>query len=235
MNSLIKKLYQFIDGNFPAVGRLLRRAYALGRINTVKKRIAGSGNWIVYDGAFLKSVLFDIQGKGNRIEIEKGARLNNVVFYVRGDNHTIRISENCVFNRGGMIWCEDSNCALTIGKNSTFEDVHLALTEPFSRITIGRDCMFANDIDVRTGDSHSIILEETNKRINPAENVLIGDRVWVAAHVILLKGTHMADDSVVATGSVVTRQFEKPGIVVGGNPAKQLREGIRWVRERILD
>jgi acetyltransferase-like isoleucine patch superfamily enzyme len=235
LTSLIRKLYRFIDGKFPVAGVLLKRLYSRRRVNSIKKRITGSENLIVYSKAYLNSVLFDINGSGNRIEIEEGSRLNNVVFYIRGNNHSVKISENCIFNRGGTIWIEDSDCMLTIGENSSFEDVHLALTEPWSKITIGRDCLFANDIDVRTGDSHSILSQETNKRINFAEDVIIGNHVWVAAHVILLKGTHIPENSIIATGSVVTKQFEKEGIIIGGNPAKQLKEGITWTKERIFD
>ncbi|CAN2040983.1 hypothetical protein GMMP15_2170001 [Candidatus Magnetomoraceae bacterium gMMP-15] len=142
------------------------------------------------------------------------------------------INRECHF-KGGNIWFEDANCSLTIGENSTFVNVHLALTEPNSHIKIGQDCMFAYDIDVRTGDSHSIILQESNERINYAKNVTIGNHVWVAAHSILLKGSVIPDNSVVASGSVVTKKYNTKGIIVGGNPAKQLRDGITWARKRI--
>ncbi|MGS0525300.1 hypothetical protein ACU8V7_09025 [Zobellia nedashkovskayae] len=84
-------------------------------------------------------------------------------------------------------------------KNSTFEDTHLAVTEPSSKVTIGVDCMFANTIDIRTGDSHSIIDIKSNKRINYAKNIIIGNHVWVGAHSSILKGATIADNSIVAT------------------------------------
>jgi acetyltransferase-like isoleucine patch superfamily enzyme len=181
----------------------------------------------------LSSVVFDIRGDCNNVQIKEGCILRNVTFYIRGNNHKILINRNCRFNIGGNIWFEDCNCFLSIGEESTFEDVHLALTEPGSQIIIGRDCMFAYDIDVRTGDSHSIISQRTNDRINYAKNIHIGDHVWIAAHCILLKGTSIPDNSVVATGSVVTKQYQTNGIIIGGNPAKQLKGGITWDRKRI--
>ncbi len=93
--------------------------------------------------------------------------------------------------------------------------------------------MFARDIDVRTGDSHSIVSQQSGERINRARDVSIGNHVWVAAHCSILKGVSIADDSVVATGSIVTRSFEKSGIIIGGNPAAELKQGIHWLRERI--
>lgn len=216
----------------PFTGALIRRFRQRRRSINVIHKVKGR-NTISYRGANLSAVTFDIEGDNNRITIEENCVFNNVSFYVRGDNHSITIKSGCVFRHGGDIWMEDSECSLFIEENSTFENVHLALTESKSTIKIGRDCMFASDIDVRTGDSHSIVLEQTGERINRAKNVLIGNHVWIAAHCVILKGVTIADNSVIATGSIVTRSFEKSGIIIGGNPAVQLKEGINWLRERI--
>jgi glycosyltransferase involved in cell wall biosynthesis len=215
-----------------ALGKLfeqIRRQF----FNNTKRMIQGGNNTILYDNAILSSVTFDIKGEGNKIEIMEGCVLKNLTFYIKGNNHKVFMDKGCEFRHGGSIWIADSDCSLIIGEKSTFEDVHLALTEPGSQIAIGRDCMFAYDIDVRTGDSHSIISLESNARINYAENVFIGDHVWVGAHSIILKGVSIPDNSVVATGSVVTRSFETSGIIVGGNPATIIKKGITWSRERI--
>jgi hypothetical protein len=31
----------------------------------------------------------------------------------------------------------------------------------------------------------------------------------------------------------VTKQFEQAGIVIGGNPARQIKTGVDWSRKRI--
>ena len=195
--------------------------------------IHGKNNTISYENALLSSVIIDIRGDGNTIEIQEGCILNNVTFRIRGNGHKVLINRGCQFKRGGNIWLEDSHCSLIIGKNSTFVDVHLAVTEPDSQIVIGQDCMFAYDIDVRTGDSHSIISKESNERINYAEDITIGNHVWIAAHSTLLKGSVIPDESVVATGSIVTEKYNTTGIIIGGNPAKKLKDGITWTRKRI--
>lgn len=195
--------------------------------------IHGKNNTISYETALLSSVIIDIRGDGNTIEIQEGCILNNVTFRIRGNGHKVLINRGCHFKRGGNIWLEDSHCSLIIGENSTFVDVHLAVTEPDSQIVIGQDCMFAYDIDVRTGDSHSIISKESNERINYAENITIGNHVWIAAHSTLLKGSVIPDESVVATGSIVTEKYNTTGIIIGGNPARRLRDGITWTRKRI--
>jgi acetyltransferase-like isoleucine patch superfamily enzyme len=186
-----------------------------------------------YGNSILSSVLVDIKGDRNRIEIEDGCLLNRVTFFIRGDDHRIEIKKGCRFSGGGALWLCDRNCSLVIGENSTFEDVHIAASEPGSKVEIGEDCMFAYDIDIRTGDSHSILDSRTGERVNPARDVYIGKHVWVAAHTILLKGVSIPDDCVVATGSVVTRSCDERGVVLAGNPARTVKRQITWSRKRI--
>jgi acetyltransferase-like isoleucine patch superfamily enzyme len=129
---------------------------------------------------------------------------------------------------------EDDACEAVIGENTTFEDSHIAVTEPNSKITIGKDCLFAYDIDLRTGDSHSIVDSITHERINFAQNINIGNHVWIASHVSVLKGVHISDNSVVATRAVVTKSFVENNILIGGIPAKKIKGNINWDRQRII-
>lgn len=198
------------------------------------KKIRGSGNSVLHS----KSTIFtntkiDISGNSNKIIISENCSFRNVKFYIRGNNNLIRISPNVNFYRGGELWIEDDNCSIEIGKDTSFEDTHIAVTEPGSKITIGEDCMFAYNIDIRTGDSHSILDSRNNHRINYAKNIVISDHVWVASHCSILKGVTLMKNSVIATRSVVTKPFIQEGIILGGSPAKILKENILWDRKRI--
>lgn len=199
----------------------------------VTKRIVGDGNVLSFSTALLRSVDIDIVGNGNEISISDGCVFIGVKIHIRGDNHKIIVDSGCRFNGGGMLWIEDRNGHLNIGKNSTFENVSIAITEPFSRVDIGEDCMFAYDIDIRTGDSHSILDLSTAERVNFAANVFIDDHVWIAAHCILLKGVRLGEGSVVAAGACVTKAYEEPNIILAGNPAKIVKRNISWSRERL--
>lgn len=223
--------------SFPLLAKFLRMLRRNTFLKVQYKRfITGKGNKLRIDeSALFLKCKFDIIGNNNEIIIEESTLFNNVTFNIRGNNNMIWISKRVAFNKGGLLYIEDENCEIKIGERTTFEDVHLAVTEPKSKITIGEDCMFAYDIDLRTGDSHSILDSTTMKRTNYARNVEIDDHVWVASHVSILKGVKLLKNTVVATRSVVTKSFEKEGILIGGTPVKVLKEGITWDRKRIYE
>ena len=218
-----------------SIGNIFRNLNPKNRIRKRNLDIRGEGNHIQCNDKFLSSTKFEIWGNNNRIEIGDGCQLKDVIFHIEGDDHLIQIGNNVAFNIAGSIWFEDHQGTLTIGDDSTFENVHLAVTEPHSTLTIGQDCMFSYDIDVRTGDSHSVIVSEENKRTNYAENISFGDHVWVASHCVILKGSIIGSNSIIGTRSVVTKPFPQDGVVVAGNPAKIIKEGINWKRERVYD
>ncbi len=198
----------------------------------LRQSVHGRDNLFEAGDARLSNVELDIAGDRNRITVGAGAQLFGLKFHIRGSDHRIEIGPGCRVTRGGLFWLEDDACELKIGAGTTMVEVHIAVTEPGSRAVIGKECMFANDIDVRTGDSHSILDAASGQRINFAGDVTIGDHVWVASHVVILKGVEIGENSVVAAGSIVTKSCP-PGSLLAGNPAKVIKEGITWKRERI--
>lgn len=53
--------------------------------------------------------------------------------------------------------------------------------------------------------------------------IVIGDDVWIAGNCIILAGVSIGDGAIIAGGSVVTKSVP-PYAIVGGNPAKLIRE-----------
>lgn len=198
----------------------------------LNKSISGIGNTINININSCKNVNIKINGNNNSIHIGS-ARAHNLDIFIKGNNNSL-IIEDKVFYKKGNIVIADGNGLIEIGRHTTLEDVHLACTEPHSKIMIGTNCMFANGIDVRTGDSHSILDKSTMKRINPAKDVLIGNHVWVGAHSSILKGSKINDHSIVATRSVVTKLFNETNVILAGIPAKIIKNEIIWDRKRIF-
>lgn len=57
----------------------------------------------------------------------------------------------------------------------------------------------------------------------PAEKVHIGKNVWISTHVVILKGVHIGENSVVAAFSLVRKSLPADTLA-GGIPAKPIKE-----------
>ncbi|MBQ0075134.1 MAG: acyltransferase [Prevotella sp.] len=168
-----------------------------------------AGNSIITgEGCSLTDCRFLIKGKNNKITIGNHCALKGVRFWMSGDNNEIVIDDYT-----------------TVGHNTEFA------TLEGTCISVGKDCMFSHDIRVRTSDSHSV-LDQDGKRTNPAKDISIGNHVWIGLEVLILKGSEIKDNSVVAARSMVTKPFTKKNCLIAGAPAKELKLNINWSRDR---
>jgi acetyltransferase-like isoleucine patch superfamily enzyme len=225
-----KSLSTMLKERFPGPAAFARKLLR-GGSGQVQRTIRGQGNVFMAEGAKLSGVQVDIIGDNNSISIAPDCVLANVYFRLRGSGHQIEFGEKCRISRGAVLWFEDRAGVLRVGSGTTMVEVHIAVTEN-SKVLIGEDCMFANDIDIRTGDSHSVIDTQTGERLNFPGDVVINRHVWIAPHTVILKGVTIGENSIVATGAVVTKSCEA-GVIMGGNPAKAIKSGVSWKRERL--
>ncbi|MEI6887720.1 MAG: acyltransferase [Bacteroidota bacterium] len=90
-------------------------------------------------------------------------------------------------------------------------------------VTIGNDIMLAQNI-VLSGLNHSF--EDLSKPISHQKQttsmITVEDEVWIGANVVIVAGVRVGKHSVIAAGSIVTKDVP-PFSVVGGNPAKILK------------
>tara|TARA_B100000029_G_scaffold435252_1_gene449146 strand:- start:39234 stop:39785 length:552 start_codon:yes stop_codon:yes gene_type:complete len=86
-------------------------------------------------------------------------------------------------------------------------------------IVIGNNVVFGHGVELYTSD-HDPDDPYFARRDAP---IKIHDNVWIGSSAIILKGVTIGEGAVVAAGSVVTRDVEAFNIV-GGNPAKLIRE-----------
>ncbi|GGP08865.1 DapH/DapD/GlmU-related protein [Oceanobacillus neutriphilus] len=105
---------------------------------------------------------------------------------------------------------------LTIGKN----------------VFINSGCRFQDQGRIIIGDGsligHNVVFATINHDYNPLNRgtmylkpIELKERTWIGSHATILPGVTVGENSVVAAGSVVTRDVP-PDTIVGGNPAKFL-------------
>lgn len=196
-----------------------------------KNRIAGKRtNCIRFIGAILKRSTICIDGNNNSIYIDEGSKICNVQIEIYGSYNQIIIGKNVCLN-GVKIHIEDDKNVITIGDDTQiFENTELAVIEG-TKISIGNNCLISSEVDIRTGDSHSVI-DELGERKNWSKSIEINNHIWIGTRAILLKGVILEENSVIAAGSVVTKSYSGKGIILAGNPAKVVKKGISWDERR---
>ena len=188
-------------------GRNLNQKIYGGKVSSYV--VGGANSLVAKDGSFLENLSVRISGSNNRIII--------------GEN--VRIYANC------SILIFGSNCTVEIGANTTIRSyTTLECGENETHIKIGNDCMFSNHIHIRTHDSHFIYSNETGERLNMAKSVEIGDHVWIAAWVTVLKGTKIGSGAVIGVNSLVTHNVDENTIAVG-IPARVVKNNVTWERK----
>lgn len=115
------------------------------------------------------------------------------------------------------------------GKIIIHDNVKLSNVTFFSRgkIEIGSDTFIGGGTRIYDTDFHSVF---PRYRINcmdiehiPVKEVVVGKRVFIGSNVLILKGVHIGDESVIGAGSVVTKNVPQ-GEIWAGNPAKFIKK-----------
>lgn len=103
-------------------------------------------------------------------------------------------------------------------------------------LVIGKYCSIADNVTILVGGEHNTrfvstypfnVLHEKARHIkgHPVSkgNVNIGNDVWIGTEAMILSGVTIGSGAVIGARSVVTKDV-KPYSIVGGNPARHLRD-----------
>ncbi len=91
--------------------------------------------------------------------------------------------------------------------------------QAIGKLYIGNYTQIAPNVGIITANHE---LNDNRKHI--IKNVSIGKYCWIGMGAVILPGVELGDYTIVAAGSIVTKSFEKGYCVIGGNPAKIIKE-----------
>ena len=176
--------------------------------------------------SFIRYFRFILSTKTSRGNVLLGKRVDfahAVIFQGRG---SLNIADNVLFGShlaGALqdpivLQPRNSVANITIGNNSAIMNGCEIMA--CHKIEIGSNCLIGARTIFMDSDFHGI---QPDKRQEPGQTVpiIISNNVWIGSHCIILKGVHIADDAVIAAGSLVTKNVAL-GEIVGGNPAKHI-------------
>jgi acetyltransferase-like isoleucine patch superfamily enzyme len=211
---------------------LLKALYhSLRRPLEIRRRIKGKGNSISLGNSILKRVRIDIVGNDNVIALANDSVVEGMIVRIRGNGHRLSVGRGVWFHNVRFFF-EDEACRIGIGNECMFNDVSISAVETGCVVEIGAKVGLAEETDIRTSDSHSIVDVETGRRLNPPAGISIGDGAWIGKGVTILKGVRIGMHSVIGMRSIVTKDVP-PYCLAAGVPAKVLRTGVTWVWEKL--
>lgn len=150
--------------------------------------------------------------------IEIGA--NTVLYY----QSTINCLSNSYKNQGGVIigkncrigvssrnyhggmpfptalLCDGNGSRIKIGDNCRLNGTYVHAQK---NITIGNNCVIASGVNIIDSNGHETNSLDRTKGRDLPKDIIIGNNVWIGLNSIILKGSIIGDNTIIAAGSVV--------------------------------
>ncbi|ROI12996.1 acyltransferase [Epilithonimonas hominis] len=136
------------------------------------------------------------------------------------DNSRLIVKDKFSFFSGARVSIHE-NATLELGSGYINHNANIGC---YAEIKIGHDVAIAENVVIRDSDNHDFISDKEHVKTAP---ISIGNKVWIGMNCIILKGVSIGDNSVVAAGSVVTKDVPA-NVLVAGVPAKIIKRNISW-------
>ena len=132
-------------------------------------------------------------------------------------------NDRCYFGQGARLSVA-SGGVLNIG--SGFVNTANGTIVCVNKIDIGEHVTISWDTLIMDTDWHRIRNVSTGEVYSRTKPITIGNNTWICLRSVILKGSHIPDGSIVASGSIVSSKFEGMNLLICGVPGKIIRQGV---------
>jgi len=186
------------------------------------------------ESAAMFSINFN-NATGCKVYIGRSVR-GEISINFHGDNSLVYIGDNCDLKQL-QIRSRQRDDFIAIGEEVSVSGSNIWVSGYGSgssrpAIIVGDDCMFSFDVVLRNSDGHPVFNLHSDQQINePCGVVHIEPHVWVGERSSILKDTHVGACSIIAMGSIVTRDTPRFSIVKGVPATSTQDKDCYWARD----
>lgn len=140
---------------------------------------------------------------------------------------TLTLNGSCVFGCSNTIKIR-KGAEIIVGDKVIFGAENLVYSEKSLRF--GDEFLSSWKCQFMDSDTHQIKDTKTGEATASIKEVSIGRHCWIGNHVIINKGVRLPDNTIVASRSLVTKDFsnESEFCVLAGIPAKVIQRNKKW-------
>ena len=144
----------------------------------------------------------------------KKIKKNNYINFKQFQDYFLKFVENKKNIYHPLTWINGSP---KLGKNiyiGGFSEIN----SKGAKVKIGNNCDIASFVSINVADSHLKTIGKRKKIIK--KNIYIGNNVFIGSHSVVLGGTKIGNNSVVAAGTILRGEKIPEFSLAFGNPAK---------------
>jgi len=152
---------------------------------------------------------------------------NEPIAITLGERSELIIDGDFVIGNGTRI-SVDRGASLYIGgkKNESASGItERSLIMVRKKVHIGADCIIGWNVFISDCDWHSIHGKDIQ------DDVIIGEHVWIACNVSILKGSKIGNNCIVGAHSMISKKTIPDDTLIAGSPIKILANNIRWNKD----
>lgn len=98
-------------------------------------------------------------------------------------------------------------------------------------ISIGNNVLISWNCSLMDSDGHNIF-DYKRKIVNYPKDIVIGNNVWIGAEVMLLKGSEIPEETIIAARSLITMKLHQKNCVYAMKNGKLdiVKERVKWMQ-----